>query len=347
MHIFLYEFITGGGWLLAQPDSPPHGGLLREGAAMLTAVAADFAALADTQVTVLWDARLATPRDLERTRNVKLVLIHSPGEHRDQLAACATRADYALVIAPEFDGHLQSIAQDVVQSGGRLISPDPEFIDLASDKHRTAAHLSAHGVNVPVGIPLEAGQTLPADFSYPAVLKPRDGAGSTDVRLIATSHAAVQCPPPLRPSRLERCCQGSPASVAALCGPHSFALLPPCAQRLSGDAQFTYLGGEVPLAPALAARAQSLANRAFEVLPRTQGFVGLDIVLGDNPSGDDDVVIEVNPRLTTSYVGLRAVVCENLAAAILQTALGKPAILSLRPGRVEFTAAGEVRGVGL
>jgi hypothetical protein len=44
-------------------------------------------------------------------------------------------------------------------------------------------------------------------------------------------------------------------------------------------------------------------------------------------------------------VGLRRLVRENLAAAMLQAADGHPPVLSLRPGRLEFNAAGEVHWI--
>ena len=56
MRIFLYEFVTGGGTLAA--DLPLGGSLLREGQAMVQALAEDFSAHEDTRVEVLRDARL-------------------------------------------------------------------------------------------------------------------------------------------------------------------------------------------------------------------------------------------------------------------------------------------------
>ena len=57
MRVFVYEFITGGG-LLSTGDRAPTGSLLAEGAAMARALAADFSALPDVEVSALRDARL-------------------------------------------------------------------------------------------------------------------------------------------------------------------------------------------------------------------------------------------------------------------------------------------------
>jgi predicted ATP-grasp superfamily ATP-dependent carboligase len=54
------------------------------------------------------------------------------------------------------------------------------------------------------------------------------------------------------------------------------------------------------------------------------------------------VVIEVNPRLTTAYLGVRAVLEENVAALALAACAGVlPAPLPARRS-VRFTAAGRI-----
>ena len=65
-------------------------------------------------------------------------------------------------------------------------------------------------------------------------------------------------------------------------------------------------------------------------------------MLGEAEDASQDYVIEINPRLTTSYVGLRAIFNENLAEAMLKVALGKSPCLTMKPGRVRFSADGAV-----
>jgi predicted ATP-grasp superfamily ATP-dependent carboligase len=315
--------------------------LLGEGLAMLLALAEDFSAIAGTRISLLWDARLKLPQSLEQMANGRVVLIHSTGEHDAQLRKVAASAERALLVAPEFDGHLSRVCRLADEVGARLLSPSRDFIDVTSDKQRTADLLAQRGVAVPVGVPIATGEGLPQAFPYPAVLKPRDGAGSQGMSLFA-QHPGDDFRAPAA-MRLEKFVAGQPASIAALCGPGGNLMLPPCSQRLSDDGRFAYLGGETPLSPILVERAQRLANATLEALPPAHGYVGIDLVLGDGPT--NDVVIEVNPRLTTSYVGLRRLVRENLAAAMLQAADGHPPVLSLRPGRLEFNAAGEVHWI--
>jgi predicted ATP-grasp superfamily ATP-dependent carboligase len=135
---------------------------------------------------------------------------------------------------------------------------------------------------------------------------------------------------------------GRAASVAFLCGPAGNVPLVPSAQHLSDDGRFTYRGGEVPLPPVLAERAVRLAARAVDCVPGLLGYVGVDLVVG---YGARDAAVEINPRLTTSYVGLRALADFNVAAALLRVAVGEdPGPLRWKPGRVRFAADGTVAG---
>jgi hypothetical protein len=92
----------------------------------------------------------------------------------------------------------------------------------------------------------------------------------------------------------------------------------------------------------LATRATSLAADSLVALPPTNGFVGIDLVLGCEPDGSADYVIEVNPRLTTSYVGLRAVAKTNLAAGMLRVAEGDASPVEFTDRRLEFDVDGNV-----
>jgi hypothetical protein len=80
-----------------------------------------------------------------------------------------------------------------------------------------------------------------------------------------------------------------------------------------------------------------------DALPRTRGLIGVDIVLGEEQDGSADFAIEVNPRLTTSYVGLRCVSDQNLAHAMLASSIGEAVDLSFRLDRLDFVATGKVR----
>jgi predicted ATP-grasp superfamily ATP-dependent carboligase len=332
LRLFIYEFMAGGG-MWGQPAAP-DGSLLREGAAMLKAVVADYARLEECRVTTTWDSRLDDPPAGCEVRRVS-----SAAEEQAVFRELASSVDATLLIAPECDGVLLDRVQQVTEVGGRLLGPGAEFVAIAGDKHLTGARLAAAGVATPRAIALRSGEELPRDFPYPAVLKPRDGAGSLEVYGMDGPAHGRRTPQAVRqftarrsdtknqreaacgrPWRLEQFCPGMAASIALLCGPAGALALPACRQVLSEDGRFRYLGGATPLAPALHARAAALAHQALAALPPARGYIGFDLVLGEAEDGSQDVVIEVNPRLTTSYIGLRAATEVNLAGLMLQAA---------------------------
>ncbi len=282
-------------------------------------------------------------RPLEALAGVTQHLVGSAEDERRLLIRLAGEADATVLIAPEFDGLLLERVRAVERAGGRLLSPSSQLVALASDKHATAEHLARHDVPVPRGVALEPGEPLPRAFDYPAVLKPRDGAGSLGIEWIARFSAGHTNG--ARAARLERYYPGVAASVACLCGPAGAVPLEPCRQELAGPGDFTYLGGSLPIEPELASRARRLAQRAAATLPGATGYVGFDLVLGPDPAGSGDVVVEVNPPLTTSYLGLQALCGVNLAATMFAVAAGREVALCWNQGHVCFTSAG-LRGSG-
>ncbi|MCO6456535.1 MAG: ATP-grasp domain-containing protein [Pirellulaceae bacterium] len=341
--VFIYEFVTGGGgWQL--PGQPlPSGSLLLEGQAMVAAVAADFARLPETAVLSLRDARLPAagfPGSLSR--------VGSSREHQRRFGQLVREADWTLLIAPEFDGILHRLSRSVESLGGRLLSPPSELVAVATDKNHTARHLAAAGVPVPDGCSWDGVASFPSGIGWPAVLKPACGAGSLDIRrlnaLADLDHwNSRDTLADAGNWRVERWVRGQAASIALVRGTRQTVLLPACSQQLGDDDRCTYLGGSLPLSAELDARARSLAVRVARSLPVWRGYIGLDLVLGEDPRGDGDVVVEVNPRLTTSYVGLRQAVDCNLAGMMLDLALGRDVELPRVVEPVQFEASGRVR----
>jgi tyramine---L-glutamate ligase len=325
MRVFVYEYMTATG-TGREPGSPDHGMYL-EGRAMRDARAEDWARIAGVEVVTL-DQH-----------------VEEDGDFEHEIWRIAEGCRWSVITAPECGGILERYCWSVYTSAGRLLGPTPDAVRLTSAKLALAEHWREHSVPTPATTDREPT----ACEAFPVVWKPQDGAGSTDTFLIRDRFELAQAlalRDPARPMILQEFVPGRAVSVAFLCGPRGNVPLLPCFQLLSGDGRFKYQGGELPIPHDLASRAVKHASRAVECVPGLLGFVGVDLVLGDAPDGSQDHAIEINPRLTTSYVGLRALADFNIAEVMLRVASGEPVgALRWKPGRVWFAADGIVKWI--
>ena len=339
MQIFLYEWITGGG--LMDHHGPLPDSLLRQGKAMVEALAEDASRIESLNAVMLRDIRVHSLVG----RGAEIIDIDSLAAHHNEFDRLATESDLTIIIAPETDNILFELAQRAESLEARLVSPSSQVIKLAGNKQKTAERLKAADVPIPNGLELQPEQRLPEEFTYPAVLKPVLGAGSEDT-VVVNNH--LDMPPAYAwPRRLETFVPGKAVSVAFLCSPSGNHLaLPPTEQRLTSDGHLHYLGGELPLPRGLADRAAALASCAIGILEIPIGYVGVDLVLGNDPDGSQDFVIEINPRLSTSYIGLRHAVQSNLLQRMINQVEGSDSkeTISLRTPdrRLTFDADGSV-----
>src|SRR5690606_33405771 len=74
--------------------------------------------------------------------------------------------------------------------------------------------------------------------------------------------------------------------------------------------------GRLPVLPADDQPARALVNRVGQANPGLAGYVGVDMILVD---GDPQrpVIVEINPRLTTSYLGYARLYGPAFAARLL------------------------------
>lgn len=322
----MYEHVCGGGFV--GEDLPSS--LRKEGWAMLRALVADLVTLADVDVVTALDGRF-DPSSLDSA----VVPVTSAKEVPGVFDSLAREQDGTVVIAPETGGVLLRLSRRVLEVGGRLLGSEPEAVQLASDKFLCAAELRRLGVPV---LPVAPYRPRPR-ATEALVVRPRFGAGSSGLRLV---EAGMALPPSAGGLLVSPFSEGMATSVLLILGARGALPLAPCRQLLSGDGRFRYLGGRAPLAPGLARRAVELALRAVKVSPGLRGFVGVDLLLSEISSTGDQVV-EVNPRLTTSYVGLRRLARGNLTRSWLACWDGRaPAAPSWREGEVSFRADGAV-----
>ncbi|HEX6827514.1 MAG TPA: ATP-grasp domain-containing protein [Burkholderiales bacterium] len=303
MKIFAYEFITGGG--LAREPLPAS--LAREGDLMARALARD---LGDVPGVELWMSRDPRLPALGGARSLR----PEPGE--EPLAAyrrMVQECDAAWPVAPETGGMLEALSRITLESGKLLLGSRPEAVKVAASKRATAQRLASCGI---AALPAYVeGEAWP-DISGPWVVKPDDGAGSGDTfrwpdRARAADWLAARGPGFIAQPWVE----GDALSLSALFADGDARLLAVNRQHLA------LTKGRVAL-EALTVNALTdadgrfarLAGSVAHALPGLWGYAGVDLV--DTPGGP--VVVEVNPRLTTSWCALREALGANPAALVLQ-----------------------------
>jgi predicted ATP-grasp superfamily ATP-dependent carboligase len=227
-------------------------------------------------------------------------------------------------IAPESDGLLEEVTRLAAAQGAFVLNSGGVALAIARSKRATARMLADAGVTVAPTLPL-AEAPPPAPVGW--VVKPDDGAGAVDTWRVTDRAALERRRAAADTARfvVQPFIPGAALSLSLLARDGQAWLLSCNRQEvtLSGDA-FHYRGSLVGGAEERRTVLAPLAERVAAASPELWGYVGIDLV--DGPDGP--VVLEVNPRLTTSYVGLAESIGVNPAGLVLQ--LRDHAIAELR-----------------
>ncbi len=347
MRIFLSEFLTCGAW----DDSEPPASLFKEGLAMFRAVIADFLEIPNCQVSTTWDQRLGEC-PLLITDRLHVQTVENPAQEQLAFAELAQQVDVAMVIAPEFQNLLAERCQQLARLNVETLNCSVEAIRQCTDKFALAGKLEAVSLpTIPTWKMPDFDSASPADWKFPFVVKPRDGAGSLDTFLIPDQAAweTFQQRSPAFPNRDwigQPYVAGDALSVAAIVGEpeangkRGLEVFPLATQQLTRDGRFTYLGGRMPETISLQHFATQRVREIVQLMPGLSGYVGFDLLCPrENP--EELWIVEINPRLTTSYLGYRALADGNLAEYLLPELRGKNP-LRWKPRRVTFTAEGTI-----
>lgn len=307
--VFVYEYISAS-------DPAPSREMLAQGRAMRDAMLADLAAMADVHTTCA-----APEREIPTLAAGGLTVCSAaPGEDAVSFVRReAVRHDVVWVVAPETDGVLLSLCESV--DPGRWLGCSAAAIALAANKSATAEHLAAQGAATT--LPWREPEDDASDKRQRWVVKPQYGAGSDATYCypdFATAQRAWQARSAMGEAVvMERWVEGDALSVSVLCSPSHHELLSINRQhiRLGDDGRVHYEGVSHTAIDVKSIPGQwmtKMTARVVESMPGLSGFIGIDVVW--HPSRGP-VVIEVNPRLTSAYVGLSGQLERNFAREML------------------------------
>lgn len=336
MRVLVFEYITGGGWL-AEPLPP---GLAREGGLMLEALLRDLADIPGVRPVAMRDNRLAVPPEL--AGRVEWIWLDRDDDAERRFREQIALADAVWPIAPETGGILENLCGWVEAAGKPLLTGPAAAVRLTASKRETLRRL-AHfyrgepdcrsgfsltpspndmpcraearptgGVLVAPTVPIAEG----AKLGFPLVVKPDDGVGCEGTRIIASPDEwrALLDHPPAGSYIAQPLLDGESLSLSALFAAGRAYLLTCNRQRVARrNGGFVLTGCGVNAAHEWRDEFQSLAASIAAALPELWGYAGVDVIRSERGL----TVLEVNPRLTTSYAGLREALGENPAELVL------------------------------
>ncbi|OUR65870.1 hypothetical protein A9Q79_02485 [Methylophaga sp. 42_25_T18] len=312
MKLFVYEHITSGA--LAAQDLPES--LAQEGDSMLTTILQDLAEQPQLELFILRDSRLAEIDSLPHHSSCELFWVQNTEQFDQQWEAAIQQADNTLVIAPETDAQLTKIQQDISDRDKTYLGSSQKATLISTDKLRCSQHLLAHDIATVKTQTVTQWQKYSVDNADGFVIKPIDGAGCLDTMLFQTTDEADDYLQKMSPDQLlslivQPYIKGSAASLSLFISDNMVNLLSINRQKIKQQkSQLIFCGCDVNAISAseLSQRdAQQIADEIYKALPGLWGFVGIDLVL----TSSGPIVIEINPRLTTSYIGLKSTLSFN------------------------------------
>jgi predicted ATP-grasp superfamily ATP-dependent carboligase len=336
--VLVYEFFSAGGFGKI-PD-----GLAAEALGMLWALLADFRRWGAVRTITALDPRFeGRVSGLNRkTLPADEVLCTTPADAQQAYTCLLNRCNAALILAPETNGILADLLRRAEQAGIPLLCSSSSAVSIAGDKAACSklfrkAKLPSPRTRI---ASFASARRIANRIGFPLVMKPLDGVGSEGVCRVDSdsslpgSLAFVRQITTHDRILLQSLVRGIHASVSLLISKGRSLLLSFNRQLIQEGLQFQYLGSQVPFDHPECPRAVELARSAAGLIPGLHGYVGVDLVLQDGIVR----LIEINPRLTTSYIGLRQISRINLAQAMWEACLN-----GVLPGRVPLAGQAVIK----
>ena len=315
MKILVFEYITGGGFnKQALPAT-----LAAEGQLMLKALLDNLGRLNSVEVTVMLDWRLSETLD---NSSINTVIIRAKHDINEEFSRLVGQADLVWPIAPEFDGILLALCQTVESLGKRLLTSPASAVAVAGNKFKTYELLNrSHIDSVPTRMltPFDQFSAYP-ELDNGWIIKPVDGAGCADSYVVNNQQDFEQMLSNKGPYIMQPHLEGKKTSLSCLFKQGYGWLVCVNLQNFElSNRQYHLTDIVVNQQPDLGWY-QHLINQIALAMPDLWGYVGLDLI----ETATQTWVLEINPRLTTSFSGIYEALGINIAEAVLQLVQDEP-----------------------
>ncbi|MCE8424041.1 MAG: ATP-grasp domain-containing protein [Candidatus Methanoperedens sp.] len=216
----------------------------------------------------------------------------------DALIELSNKCDAGLVIAPD---EILGDLTEIIEKNTINLGCSSRSVRLCADKLECTRTLFRDGIPVPETI---GSGEYTGDF----VIKPRYGCASEGIHksgggILKNGFIAT------------RLIKGEHISVSMVVGKTQLPLTIN-RQFIEIDDKFSYKGGSVPYHCERDDEIIETAKKTGHVLG-CSGYIGVDIVLGKKP-----YVVDVNPRPTTSIIGISKVLETEIADLIMESKFG-------------------------
>ncbi len=308
MKIVLFEYVTGGG-----AGGEGLSALAREGELMLHALGRGLAAIEDVRLVTVRDARLPPP-----AYETALVRVEAGDDGMDAVRTALKDADAFWPVAPETGGLLARLCRLVEDGSCLLLNSPASVVEEAGGKYRACRRLRQNGVAC---VETKRLNGLRFPHHHDLVIKPDDGTGCESVHLLRAGES-----PPHNSFPGDYLYQPYLPGVAASL---SVIYSPVCAPYIVGanrqevalqQRRFRLRACHVNALAGEALDFEGLAAGVQRSFPGIAGHVGIDLIV----TGDHVLrVLEINPRVTTSFAGLAASTGLNPCAEVIHAVRGE------------------------
>ena len=266
---------------------------------MLHALIADCAKISSCEVLTTLDPRIELTES-----GCEILPVNNTKSYVQWLQEYADHADLVWIIAPESGEALASIVAGLRSKNCLLLNCSEEAIRATGDKRICSELMELFGLPV---IPHIALEEL-TDYGNAVVVKPRFGVGSEDLRICANGSEALKYIEEPQKWVVQPFIEGEHRSLCLLCNQGQAQVLA-CNIQQFVDFPEPKLSKCIVNAYPSSAELDSLAMRIAKSFPGLNGYVGVDYI----ETSQGEVLVEINPRLTTSYIGLANALNQNPA----------------------------------